>query len=144
MAKINPYLVFNGNCETAFNFYKSVFGGEFLMVERFKDIPPAAGQTFSEKDGELLMHISLPIGGDTILMGSDASPNMPPVNVGQNISLSVGAESKREAGRIFQRLAEGGKVTMPIADMFLGSYFGMLTDRFDVNWMVSFEYPKND
>jgi PhnB protein len=142
MAQINPYLTFNGTCEEAFNFYKSVFGGEFKQLARFKDMPPSETDKMPESAKEKIMHISLPISQETILMGSDANPMMGEVRIGQSISLSVDTKSKDEADKIFQGLAKGGKITMPIANTFWGSYFGMLTDKFQNIWMVSYYSPK--
>ncbi len=134
---INPYLTFNGNCEEAFNFYKSVFGGNFNRLSRFRDIPPMEGQEMSEDLKERIMHVSLPISKETFLMGSDSNPMMGEVTVGQHLSLSVNTGSKNEANRIFKLLSAGGQITMPIADMFWGSYFGMLSDKFGIVWMVN-------
>ena len=142
MAQVNPYLTFNGNCEEAFNFYKSVFGGEFRQISKFKDMPPMPGQIFSAEEGERILHVGLPISNETILMGSDAHPRMGTVNIGQHLSLSVGTDTKEEADKIFNGLAAGGKVTMPIADTFWGAYFGMLADKFGFIWMVNYDYPK--
>jgi PhnB protein len=142
MAQINPYLTFNGTCEEAFNFYKSVFGGEFGQISKFKEVPPMPGQTFTTEQGEKILHVSLPISKETILMGSDANPNMGTVNIGQNLSLAIGTDSKEEADKIFSGLAAGGKITMPIADTFWGAYFGMLIDKFGFTWMVNYDYPK--
>jgi PhnB protein len=143
MAQVNAYLTFNGKCEEAFDFYKSVFGGEFSRISRFKDMPPMPGMELPESAMDKIMHVSLPISKETILMGSDANPMMGEVTVGQNISLAVNAESKEEAGSIFSKLSEGGKATMPIGDMFWGAYFGMLIDKFENTWMVNFDYPKS-
>ena len=109
MVTINPYLCFNGTCEEAFNFYKSVFGGEFQMVHRFKDMPPSEVQKLPESAKEKIMNMGLPISKEIILMGSDANPMMGIVTTGQNISLSVTVESKAEADKIFNRLSAGGK-----------------------------------
>jgi PhnB protein len=139
MATVNPYLAFNGNCEEAFIFYKSVFGGEFRMVSRFKDMPAMPGQDMPESMKHRIMHVSLPISNETILMGSDSNPRMGDVTTGQNVSLSVSTLSKSEADKIFNALSQGGKITMPISDAFWGSYFGMLVDKFGIIWMVSSE-----
>jgi len=141
MAQVNAYMTFNGNCEEAFNFYKSVFGGEFKLISRFKDMPSMEGMTLPESAGEKIMHVSLPISKETILMGSDANPMFGDVPIGKNISMSVGADSKEEAGQIFQALAEGGQITMPIADTFWNAYFGMLVDIYGIIWMVNFDNP---
>ena len=134
MAAINPYLIFNGNCEEAFNFYKSAFGGEFPYVGRFKDAP--SDQQMSPSDGERIMHMSLPI-GKTILMGSDSSTTMGDVSAGTNFSISINADSKEEADKLFGALSEGGKITMPLQDTFWGSYFGMFKDKFGIDWMIN-------
>ncbi len=137
MVTVNPYLNFSGNTEEAFNFYKSVFGGEFLQVVRFKDTDE--GTKLNDKEKEMLMHISLPIGKGNILMGTDALDSMGhKIKEGNNFSLSVETESKEEADKIFKGLSEGGKVTMPQAETFWGSYFGMVNDKFGTQWMVSF------
>jgi len=142
MATINPYLTFDGNCAEAFDFYKSVFGGEFLRKSTFGDMPPMPGMEMSESEKKRILHVSLPISKETILMGSDSNPRMGKVNIGQNISLSIGADSKEEASKIFNALSAGGKITMPIADMFWNAYFGMLEDKYGFTWMVNYDYPK--
>jgi len=139
MTAINPYLTFLGNCEEAFNFYKSVFGGEFTFLGRFSEMPPQEGVTLSEEDKNKVMHVSLPIGPNTILMGSDSGGDWGAQTiVGNNIAISIMAESKEQADKFFNGLSAGGKVTMPMGDTFWGDYFGMFTDKFDINWMVSF------
>lgn len=140
MATVNPYLNFNGNTEEAFNFYKSVFGGEFLAIQRFKDTPEE--EKLSASDGEKIMHIALPIGKGNILMGTDALESMGRQLIpGNNYYLSLSAESKAEADKLFKALSDGGEVSIPISDMFWGAYFGMLTDKFGIQWMVGFD-PK--
>ena len=142
MATINPYLTFNGNCAEAFTFYKSVFGGDFRQISKFGEMPSMPDMKMPENAKDLIMHVSLPISKETILMGSDANPMMGTVSMGQHLSLSIGADSKEEADKIFNGLAAGGKVTMPIADIFWGAYFGMLVDKFGFTWMVNYDYPK--
>lgn len=138
MAIINPYVNFNGNTEVAFNFYKSVFGGEFAMIQRFKDTPESDKIPEAEKDK--IMHIALPIGKGNVLMGTDALESMGQhLKMGNNFSISIGTESKEEADKLFNGLSEGGKVDMPIGDTFWNSYFGMFTDKFGLQWMVSFD-----
>ena len=144
MALINPYLTFNGNCEEAFNFYRSVFGGEFQQLARFKDMPPTEYQNIPDSLKEKIMHITLPISKETVLMGNDANPVYGEVKIGQNLSLVINAESKTEADRVFQKLSESGRVTMPLADTFWNSYFGMLKDKYHVLWMVSYDYPAKE
>ncbi len=142
MVTINPYLNFPGNTEDAFNFYKSVFGGEFVGLTRFKDTQD--GSKLNAKEKEMLMHISLPIGKGNTLMGTDALESMGhPLKTGNNFSLSVETESREEADRIFKGLSEGGKVTMPQAETFWGSYFGMVNDKFGIQWMVGYT-PKQE
>lgn len=140
MTTVNVYLTFKGNCEEAFNFYRSVLGGEFQYVGRFGDMPPQEGMQMPESDKNKIMHISLPVSKETILMGSDTGGEWAPdFREGNNFSISVNTDSTQEADRVFNGLSAGGNITMPIADTFWGSYFGMLTDKFGINWMVSFE-----
>ncbi len=139
MATINPYLNFNGNCEDAFNFYKSVFGGDFEYVGRFKDMP--SEKPIPSDQAEKILHISLPISKETILMGSDTSPEFgPPCVVGNNITISINTTSEEETRRLFGALSEGGQINMPLDKMFWGSLFGLFTDKFGINWMVSYDY----
>jgi PhnB protein len=141
MAQVNPYLNFKGNCEEAFNFYKSVFGGEFPYVGRYKDMPPAEGSHATEIDGEKIMHMSLPISKETTIMGSDVGGEWAQKTVfGDNMQLSVNADTEEEAHRIFNGLSAGGRVNMPLEKTFWGSLFGMFTDKFDINWMVNYDY----
>ncbi|HTB31878.1 MAG TPA: VOC family protein [Bacteroidia bacterium] len=142
MATVNPYLTLDGNCEEAFNFYKAVFGGEFSRISKFGDMPPMPGHEMPEEEKNRILHVSLPISKETILMGSDSNLRMGKVAIGQNLSLAIGADSKEEAEKVFNGLAAGGKITMPIADMFWGAYFGMLEDKFGFTWMVNYDYPK--
>lgn len=137
MPKLNPYLNFNGNTEEAFNFYKSVFGGEFTMVMRFKDTQH--GEKMSEEDKEKIMHISLPVGKDSILMASDASGSMGHnLQVGNNFYISMNTDSREEADRLFNGLSAGGNIEMAMTDTFWGDYFGMFKDKFGTQWMISF------
>ena len=143
MAQINAYLNFNGDCEAAFNFYKSVFGGDFAYVGRYKDMPPEEGAQTSETDGEKIMHISLPISRETALMGSDIGGEWAQHTiVGNNIQLSINAESEGEARRIFEGLSAGGRVNMPLQKTFWGARFGMFTDKFGINWMVNYDFTE--
>ncbi|NBA73977.1 VOC family protein [Emticicia sp. ODNR4P] len=141
MALINPYLHYNGNAEEAFNFYKSVFGGEFAMIARFKDFANPE-QPFPEEEANKVMHIALPIGKTNVLMGSDVPNVLGKVNEQENRSkISISAESKEEADHLFNGLSAGGNVEMPIADSPWGSYFGMFRDKYGIEWMVDFD-PK--
>jgi len=140
MPKVNVYLNFDGNCEEAFNFYKSVFGGEFAYIGRFKDMPAQEGMPpIPAEFGERIMHVSLPISSETILMGSDTGGEWASsFKQGNNFSISITADSKENADQLFAGLSAGGQVTMPLADTFWGDYFGMFTDKFGINWMVSY------
>lgn len=138
MAAVNPYLNFPGNTEEAFNFYKSVLGGEFLGLQRFKDTP--YGDQVPVGDREKIMHIALPIGPNTVLMATDALESMGQTPTpGSNFSLAISPDSEEDASRIFHGLSAGGKVTMPLEKMFWGAYFGALTDKFGIQWMVNYD-----
>ena len=139
MTTVNVYLTFNGNCLEAFNFYKSVFGGEFPYVGRYKDMPTDESHPASVEDGDKIMHISLPISQETMLMGSDTGGEWASsFSPGNNFSISISTDSKESADRLFEGLSTGGQVTMPMASTFWGDYFGMFTDKFGINWMISF------
>ncbi len=141
MASVNPYLNFAGNTEAAFLFYKSVFGGEFAMLQRFSETPHADSIPAHERDK--IMHIALPIGKDTMLMATDALESQGhKVLFGNNISLTISVETKAEADRFFNGLSAGGQVDMPITEMFWGAYFGLLTDPYGVKWMIDCPLPK--
>lgn len=137
MTVVNPYLNFNGNTEEAFNFYKSIFGGEFRTVMRFKDNPQCADM--SDADKERIMHIALPIGNNTVLMATDSLESSgQKLTVGNNFYICLSPNSKEEADRLFNGLSADGQVEMPIQDMFWGSYWGSLTDKFGVQWMIDY------
>ena len=137
MATINPYLNFAGNTEQAFNFYKSVFGGE-LNIMRFGDSPEGDKVPPTVKDK--IMHASLPIGKGNVLMATDACEEMGfNLKQGNNYYICISPESKEEADKLFNGLAEGGKVNMPLQDMFWGAYYGDLTDKFGIQWMVNYQ-----
>lgn len=137
---ITPYLNFNGRTEEAFNYYKSVFGGEFTSVQRFSDTPHK--DQMAPADQQKIMHISLQVDKDTTLMASDhlEAMGMGPLVEGNNFSLSVHPASEAEAKRIFDSLAEGGQVLMPIDKVFWGAYFGMLIDQFGIKWIINYQY----
>jgi len=140
MALINPYINFNGNAEEAFNFYKSVFGGEFALIVRFKDMPNPEFP-IAENEANKIMHIALPI-GQNVLMANDVPERMGRVNENENRSkISVSAQSREEAGKLFNGLSVGGSIEMPIADSPWGSYFGMFRDKYGIEWIVDFD-PK--
>lgn len=137
MFKTNPYLNFDGNTEEAFNFYKSVFGGEFLYVHRMGDMP--GGDKLPDDEKNRLMHISLPISEYTTLMGSDILPSAGHrLNKGNNIYISLHPESREEADQLFKGLSEGGTIEMPMEDQFWGDYFGSFIDRFGIGWMINY------
>lgn len=140
MATVNTYLTFNGNCEEAFLFYKSIFGGEFSYVGRFNEMPSGEDNksSLSVEDGNKIMHIGLPISNETIIMGSDTIGEWTSHFIqGNNVSISINTNSKEEADKLFNGLSAGGKVTMPINHTFWGAYFGMFTDKFGIHWMVN-------
>jgi PhnB protein len=137
MAALNPYLNFGGTCEAAFNFYKTVFGGEFSSFQRFNEVSSAGEHT---ADGNLIMHVTLPIGDGTVLMGSDRPSVMGPVTAGNNVHISVQTKGQAETERIFNGLTDGGEVLMPLQETFWSAAFGMLTDKFGIQWMVNSEH----
>ena len=138
MATINPYINFNGNTEEAFNFYKSVFGGEFGSIVRFKDLESAEFPVPAE-DANKIMRIVLPIGGNT-LIANDVPASMGRVNENENRSkIAVSAESREEAEKIFAGLSEGGAVEMPMDESPWGTYFAMFRDKYGIEWTVEFD-----
>jgi PhnB protein len=140
MALINPHINFNGNAEEAFLFYKSVFGGVFATIMRFKDIS-SPEFPIAENEADKIMHIALPI-GQNVLMGNDIPESMGQVNENENRSkIAFSAESREEADKIFNGLSIGGNIEAPIGDSPWGSYFGMFRDKFGIEWMVDFD-PK--
>jgi PhnB protein len=142
MATVNVYLTFNGNCKEAFDFYKSVFGGDYPYVGTFGEMPPQEGMTMPEEDKNRIMHISLPISKETVLMGSDTGGEWASgYQQGNNFSVSINADSKEEADKLFNGLSAGGRITMPMNHTFWGAYFGMFTDKFGISWMVNYDDP---
>jgi PhnB protein len=143
MAQINPHINFNGNAEEAFTFYKSVFGGEFTKIMRFKDLSSPEFPV-AEKEENKIMHIVLPIGKSSMLMANDVPEIMGKTNENENRSkIVISAESKEEADKLFNGLSAGGTIEMPIADSPWGSYFGMFRDKFGIEWMVDFDSRYN-
>jgi len=141
MIKLHPYLNFKGNAEEAFNFYKSIFGGEFQAVVRFKDMP-MPGSTLSKQDENKIMHISLPV-GEQMLMASDTIGEWGnKFVVGTNNYITINPDSKAEADRIYNTLSKDGEVEMPIGDQPWGSYFASFKDKYRVCWMIDYAYPK--
>ncbi len=137
---VNAYLTFDGNCREAFEFYRSVFGGDFLELQTFADGP--SGMQVAEADRPRVLHVALPIGSG-VLMGSDrAEGTAPPFAAGNNFSLSIQAESREQSDDLCVKLSDGGRITMPLGEQFWGAYFGMWTDRFGINWMVNYTLPQ--
>lgn len=139
MAKINPHINFNGNAEEAFTFYKSVFGGEFAKVVRFKEFESPEFPV-PEKEKNKIAHIVLPIGHSSVLMANDVPEFMGRTNENEHRSkIVISAESKEEADTLFNGLSAGGNVEMPIGDSPWGTYFGMFRDKYGIEWMVDFD-----
>lgn len=141
MASVHPYLTFPGNCEEAFNFYKAAFGGAFTYIGRFGEMPAGEdGKSYPPEQEDKIMHVSLPIGSDSVLMGSDSSKAFGQTTViGNNISMSINVDSKEEADRLFTALSADGNITMAMDKTFWGAYFGMLADKFGIHWMINFD-----
>jgi PhnB protein len=139
MKSINPYLNFKDRTEEAFNFYKSVLGGEFTMFQRFKDMPPGSGNV-AESEKDLILHVSLVLSNGIVIMGSDA-PEAHGLKVvtGNNVHMMLNAESEAEAEKLYKGLSEGGKVTMPLQKMFWGALYASFADKFGVNWMINYD-----
>jgi PhnB protein len=144
MTKLHSYLNFAGDAEEAFAFYRSVFGGEYSSLVRFKELP-IEGVTIPEEDENKIMHIGLPIGEDNLLMASDVLESLGQRLVrGNNVYVSVHPATREEADEIFNALSEGGEVEMPIADQVWGDYYGSLKDKFGVMWMVNYSTPREE
>ncbi len=142
MPQINPYINFNGNAEEAFNFYKSVFGGEFAQLTRFKEMSNPEFPV-ADKDAHKIMHIALPI-GQNVLMGNDVPECMGVVNENENRSkIAISAESRTEADTLFNGLSAGGNIEVPLAESPWGSYFGMFRDKYGIEWTVDFDPNHN-
>ncbi len=139
MANLNLYLNFKGNAEEAFHFYRSIFGGEFSGLERYKNMPGSEQLTPNEQNK--IMHIAFPVGKNLTFMGSDIIESMgQKLVIGNNCSIMIDAESKEEADNFFEKLSAGGKVEMSMQNMFWNAYFGSFADRFGVQWMVNYSY----
>jgi PhnB protein len=139
MATVNVYLTFNGNCEEAFGFYKTVFGGDFQYIGRYGEMPTQGDVSFGSDDNkEKIMHITLPISAETMLMGNDSLEESElPFMSNTLFSISIKADSRKEADQLFGKLSEGGQVTLEMRETFWGSYYGMITDKFGINWRMS-------
>jgi PhnB protein len=141
MLDLNPYLHFAGNAAESMNFYKKVFRGEFLVYSRYKDLP--GGEKMPEADQQKFVHIALSIGKGHTLMATDIITTMGhDLNQGNSYHICIEAESEEEIERLFRDLSEGGKIEMPLNKTFWGAYFGMFRDRFGVQWMINYTYPK--
>ncbi|WP_348825277.1 VOC family protein [Flavobacterium aestuarii] len=138
MITINPYLYFNGNCEEAFEFYKSVFEAEFKYIGRYKDVQQSDKHIFREQ-GDKIMHVSLPISKETILMGADNTQLYHEAVSNNTFSLSINTDEKELAEKLFQKLAKGGRIKLAMKETFWGSYYGIVHDKFGINWKISFE-----
>jgi PhnB protein len=136
--KIHPYLNFDGMAEEAFRFYAKILGGKLTEIHRFGSIPEGGGFELTSEQKNLVMHVGIELPAGQLLMASDVIEGMGQHVKGNTVSISVHPDSRAEADRIFNALVEGGAVTMPIADQFWGDYFGSLTDRFGINWMVNY------
>jgi PhnB protein len=140
MRSINVYLNFDGKTEEAFKFYQSVFGGEITLLQRMKDAPGT--ENLSAEEQNRIMHVSLPIAEGYILMATDILPSAGHKLVeGNNYHITFGPESEDDAIKIFNKLADGGTITMPIEKMFWGALYGSCTDKFGINWMVNYQIP---
>lgn len=141
MTTINPYINFNGNTEEAFEFYRSVFGGEFSKIVRFRDFSSPEFPV-DEKEANKIMHIALPIGGN-ILMANDVPESMGRVNENENRSkIAISTETKAEADKIYNGLSKGGTIEMPISDSPWGTYFAMFRDKYGIEWIVEYDAAK--
>ncbi len=139
MPQVSTYLFFDRTCAKAFDFYKSVFGGEFTSVTRYGDMPAGEGQQMPPPDqADLIINIQLPIMDGHLLMGSDAVEGMGPgLVVGDNFSICLHPATREDADRLYGALSVGGQATMPMAEQFWGDYYGQLVDKFSINWMIS-------
>jgi PhnB protein len=142
MLTLNPYLIFNNNCEDAFNFYKDVFGGEILFMGRFKDMPSESKQSFPNSPDEKIMHATLQINADTILMGADHADAYDEPSK-DKFYLYISLENQEECYRIFDQLSVAGKVTMPLTKTFWSTHYGMVLDQFGIHWKITFD-PNKD
>jgi PhnB protein len=139
MATVHPYFNFLGNTEEVFNFYRSVFGGEFLNLTRFSDMPDMSGN-LSDADKNKIMHIALPINKEVMLMGTDALESLGQTATnGTSISLAITPDSKEDGERIFKALSAGGSVEVPYDKAPWGAWFAMFNDKYGIKWMVNFE-----
>ncbi len=141
MLTLNPYLVFKGNCEEAFNFYKDIFKGDILFMGRYSDVPQESKPLFPDVAGEKIMHATLQINPETVIMACDSpeadEPGVKPS--AETFYLYISTENQEDAYRIFSELAAGGRITMPITQTFWSTHYGMVTDRFGIHWKITFD-----
>ena len=137
MKNIEPYLIFNGNCEEAFTFYESVFGVKMRFISRYKDLPDAEKANIPPADMNKILHTLLPVSDKVYIMGSD-SPAKRKITFGDNVSLTLNVESEEEAKHLFERLSEEGNVTMPLQKTFWAELYAMITDKFSIHWMINY------
>lgn len=142
MATLSTHVAYNGNCEEAFTFYKSIFGGEFNMVMRNKDIPADVPSPTNDAEADKILHISLPIGSSSMLMGCDMPAAFGEATRANSFNISVSTSSEAETEKYYNGLLQGGKVNMPLEKTFWNSYFGMVIDKYGVQWMISYDYPQ--
>ena len=140
MARLSTHVAYNGNCEEAFNFYKSIFGGDFNMVMRNKDIPAEVPSPTNDAEADKILHISLPIGLNSMLMGCDMPAAFGEATRCNSFNISISTDSEEQTEQYFNGLCEGGKVNMPLEKTFWNAYFGMVIDKYGVQWMLSYDY----
>ncbi|MES2377590.1 MAG: VOC family protein [Bacteroidota bacterium] len=145
MITLNPYLVFKDNCEEAFNFYKTVFGGDILFMGRYKDVPAGTRQLFPLSPDEKIMHATLQINAETVLMGNDSAETYERAKGTfiNNFFLYISTGDQADAYRIFNELSVDGSITMPIAQTFWSTHYGMVVDKFGIQWKITFDPDKN-
>lgn len=137
MMNVEPFLIFNGNCEEAFTFYESVFGVKKMQLMRYSEIPESDKKHVPKEDMNRVVYVGLPVSKTTVLMGCDSQSNMP-ATFGDNVSLTINLESRQEAEHTFKKLSEGGKIIMPLGKTFFADLYAMFTDKFGINWMVMY------
>ncbi|MCD8030917.1 MAG: VOC family protein [Bacteroides sp.] len=135
MIKLEPYVRYNGTCEEAFQFYKSVLGGEFVYVMRHKD-NPEKDHSLAKEDEEKILHIALPVGDSILLMGADATSDKP-VQIGDDITLAISVQEEEEVRRLFDALSAGGEITLPLQKTFWADLYGEFTDSYGIHWIIS-------
>jgi PhnB protein len=142
MTRLNPYLYFDGNCEEAFNFYKGVFRREFSYLGRYSDVPGSDREIFAENDDKI-MHVTLPISAETMLMGSDNTESSRDHGSGNRFALYVNTDSRVEADRLFSEFCVEGQIIVSMTETFWGSYYGMVKDKFGITWKLTFDLPQD-